>query len=218
MNTSTRPFSKFSASFVALFASILAATPVHAHHLMDGKTASTAFEGFMSGLAHPVIGVDHLVMIVAIGILAAAMRPGFLLAAAFVVAAMAGTGLHLLNFNLPGSELLVAFSVVAVGSLLVLRRTLSPGLVVAICAVAGVLHGYAYGESIFGAETTPLTAYLVGFTVVQLAVAGAAYAIAKGLREKAPDQAFSLRPAGFVVAGAGLALLATQVLALTFPI
>ena len=31
----------------------------------------------------------------------------------------------------------------------------------------GILHGYAYGESIVGAETTPLLAYLVGFAVIQ---------------------------------------------------
>lgn len=216
MKTITRPFISFS--IVALLGTFLAATPAHAHHLMHGKTASTAFEGFMSGIAHPVIGVDHLAMIVAIGVLAAAMRPGFLIAATFVVAAMCGTGLHLLKLSLPGSEMLVALSVIAVGSLLVLRKTPASGLVIAICAIAGVLHGYAYGESIFGAEATPVVAYLIGFTVVQLVVAGIAYAVARGLRRKAADDAFALRPAGYVVAGAGLALVATQVVAMAFPI
>jgi urease accessory protein len=120
--------------------------------------------------------------------------------------------------TLPGSEQLISLSVLVVGILIAFRQTPNHGLVTGICAVAGVLHGYAYGESIFGAEATPLTTYLVGFTVVQLSVAGIAYAIARKIRENAGDQPLVLRPAGFVVAGVGLALLATQLVALSFPV
>lgn len=35
---------------------------------------------------------------------------------------------------------------------------------------AGYLHGYAYGESIIGAEETPLIAYLLGFSLMQYAL------------------------------------------------
>lgn len=218
MKTVSRPLVNLSAPLVALFLSFFTTVSAHAHHPMGGRTAFSPFEGFMSGIAHPVIGVDHLAMIVAIGVLAAAMRPGFLLAAVFVVASMGGAGLHLLGMSLPFSEELVSFSVLAVGILLALRRTPNRGLVLGLCTVAGALHGYAYGESIFGAEPTPLTAYLVGLTVVQLAVAGVAYTIAKKFRERAGEDALVLRPAGYVVAGAGLALLATQLVALSFPV
>jgi urease accessory protein len=218
MKTLHRPFAALSIPAVAVLLTLFAATPAQAHHLMGGRMASTAFEGFMSGIAHPVIGIDHLVMIVAIGVLAAAIRSGFALAVVFVVAAMVGTGLHLLRMNLPGSEALVALSVLAAGALIALRKTPNRAFVFGIGAVAGVLHGYAYGESIFGAESTPLVAYLVGFTTVQLVVAGIAYAIAKHLRDKSGEQALILRPAGYVVAGAGLALLATQLVTTAFPV
>jgi urease accessory protein len=217
MKNTLSPLSSLSVPAVALLLSAFAATPAHAHHAMGGKMASTAFEGFLSGIAHPVIGIDHLAMIVAIGVLAAAMRPGFALAGVFVIAAMGGTGLHLLGWNLPGSEALVALSVLAVGVVLTLRKTPNRALVLGICATTGVLHGYAYGESIFGAESTPLVAYLVGFTAVQLFVAGIAYAIAKHLRDKSGEHALVLRPAGYVVAGAGLALFATQLFSAVFP-
>ena len=46
-------------------------------------------------------------------------------------------------------------------------------------ALSGIAHGYAYGEAIVGAEPTPLVAYLVGFTLVQLAIVSAGYAIAR---------------------------------------
>lgn len=49
-------------------------------------------------------------------------------------------------------------------------------------------------------------------------VAGGAYLMGKKLREKSSDSALALRPAGFVVAGFGLALLATQDVALALPV
>jgi urease accessory protein len=43
---------------------------------------------------------------------------------------------------------------------------------------AGIFHGYAYGESIIGAETTPLVAYMAGFACIQYSVAvGIAWAV-----------------------------------------
>jgi urease accessory protein len=42
---------------------------------------------------------------------------------------------------------------------------------VLLFSIAGVFHGYAYGESIVGAETTPLSAYVIGFGVIQYLVA-----------------------------------------------
>lgn len=191
--------------------------PAHAHHAMGGKPVSTGFEGFISGVAHPVIGVDHLAMVIAIGVLSALLRPGFLVAGTFVLSAMLGTGLHLAGLSIPLSEPLVSLSVVAAGILITLRRSIKTGAALGLIAIGGLLHGYAYGESIFGAEAGSLIAYLAGFTVIQLAIAGAAFAIAKKFRDNAPEPAASLRPAGFIVAGAGFALLATQLVAIAFP-
>jgi urease accessory protein len=193
------------------------AIPAHAHHAMGGKAVSNGFEGFLSGVAHPLIGVDHLAMIIAIGVLSALLRPGFLVAGIFVVAAMCGTGLHLLGLSLPLSEPLVSLSVLAAGLLITLRRSLANGVVLSLSAVGGLLHGYAYGESIFGAQTGSLIAYLAGFTVIQLVIAGVAFGIAKKFREGSKEPAVCLRPTGFIVAGAGCALLATQLVAMAFP-
>lgn len=184
---------------------------------MGGGIASNGFEGFVSGMAHPVIGVDHLMMIVAIGILSAVLRPGFLIAGTFLVAAMFGTAMHLVGLSLPLSEPLVSLSVIAAGIFLVVRRTPHVATVLTFGVIGGLLHGYAYGEAIFGAQTGPLVAYLAGFTFIQLAVAGVAFGIARKVRSQSAEPALCLRPAGFVVAGAGLALLATQLVAMALP-
>ena len=77
------------------------ATPALAHHPLGGRIPGNFFEGFMSGLAHPVIGLDHLAFIVAVGFLSA-LNPGKLwLPLSFVLAALGGTGLHLMKFNIP---------------------------------------------------------------------------------------------------------------------
>lgn len=216
MKTPARPASLLSLPGAAAFVTLFHPAPLHAHHAMDGNIASTAAEGFLSGLAHPVIGIDHLAMIIAVGILAAMMRPGFLLAGVFVVGAMGGTGWHLLRMSLPGSELLVALSVVAVGCLAAFRRPPAAGLALGVCALAGALHGYAYGEAIVGAEAGPVLWYLAGFTLVQLAVAGCAFAAARGFQKRSGEAA-ALRPAGFMVVGAGMVLVAAQIVALTLP-
>jgi urease accessory protein len=184
---------------------------------MGGGPVTNGFDAFLSGVAHPVIGIDHLTMIVAIGILSALLRPGFLVAGSFVLAAMLGTALHLVGLPLPMAEPLVSLSVLAAGLMITLRRAPRNGAVIAFSVIGGILHGYAYGEAIFGAQTGSLVAYLAGFTLVQLAIAGVAFGVARKFRQSSLEPALCLRPTGFVVAGAGFALLATQLVALSFP-
>ena len=70
--------------------SSLSAEPAFAHHVMGGRMPATFAEGLLSGLGHPVIGLDHFAAVVAVGCLAAAHRAGAALAIGFVVAMMAG--------------------------------------------------------------------------------------------------------------------------------
>lgn len=148
---------------------LAASTPVFAHHAMGGETPQTFAQGFLSGLAHPVIGLDHFAFLVLAVLLACALKGSarFLAPLAFVGATIGGTVLHLGAANIPMSETLVALSVVVAGVLAITRRYPGAFALSAIFAVSGILHGYAYGESIVGAETTPLLAYLVGFAVIQ---------------------------------------------------
>jgi urease accessory protein len=69
--------------------------------------------------------------------------------------------------SLPAGELLVGLTTVAIGALVLLRRGLSPAIVAGLFGVAGLVHGYALGESIVGAEPSPLVAYLAGLLIIQ---------------------------------------------------
>ena len=95
----------------AVAGSLFAAGPANAHHLMDGRTPKDGWEGFLSGFAHPVIGLDHLAFIIAIGLLSAVARPGLLLVVGLVLATMGGTAIHLIGFAMPGLEFIISASV-----------------------------------------------------------------------------------------------------------
>ena len=183
-------------------------TSAHAHHAMGNATPSNLFEGFVSGLAHPVIGVDHLLFVLAVGVAAYCFRRALTTAGAFVAATLVGTVVHLTAATLPYAETAVAASLVLGGLLLIAAaRMHASRAAIAFFALAGVAHGYAYGEAIVGAEMTPLAAYLAGFTLIQLVLVAAAYALARTLERRAtwlpPAQAF-----GAAVSIAGVAFLA----------
>ncbi len=158
--------------------------PALAHHAMASQTPTNMFEGFLSGLAHPVIGFDHLAFVVAVGLLAAQQGASLFFPVAFLLMALLGTGLHLQGVNLPAAEVGVALSVILFGALLLLNRRLSIPLLMVLGAIAGLFHGYAYGESIVGAGMAPLTAYLLGFTAIQLAIALGARQVGLALAER----------------------------------
>lgn len=167
---------------ISLFvvAALPAAIPraVWAHHVMDGNLPQTFVQGLLSGLGHPIIGLDHAAFIVAVGFLLALLEGGMWRGLQCVLALIAGSllgaVLHLGGVDLPWSEAGVALSVIIAGALVLVRRRIAPLVLAGGLALAGMLHGHAYAESIFGAEPTPLVAYLIGFSLMQCGVAMAA--------------------------------------------
>ena len=148
----------------------LAPLPALAHHPMGGTVPATAWEGFASGIGHPVIGPDHLAFLLAAGLLAAALpaRRGVLAILGFLAAGFLGSLAHVAGIGFGPVEALVALSVAVAGAAL-LRGT--PGaLLPAGFALAGLFHGHAFAEAIIGAEATPLVAYLAGLALVQAAI------------------------------------------------
>jgi DMSO/TMAO reductase YedYZ heme-binding membrane subunit len=107
---------------------LVVSAPAMAHHPTGGKLPVGFFASFMSGLGHPIIGFDHFAFVVAVGLLSATKRQGILLPIAFVVAAMAGTGLHsmhhtfgwnlnAISFLLPTHQLAIGMGAIAVALL-----------------------------------------------------------------------------------------------------
>ena len=181
-------------TIVPIFLLIFASKTL-AHHDMGGQTPDNFLNGFLSGLAHPVIGLDHLAFVVASGLIAVGMEQGLLIPIAFAIATLIGTGIHLQGINLLFPEGIVALSVVIFGLILTLKKGLQNHsnlytiALATLAMIAGIFHGYAYGESIIGAQVAALVAYLIGFTVIQLAIASGAFFLGSVIKEKLAKQA-----------------------------
>lgn len=152
-----------------------------------------------SGLLHPLLGPDHVFAMVAVGVLAAVIRRPFAVPGAFVAAMVLGGALGMAGMPLPGGELAIALSVVALGAALVAGTMTRPELALALVAAAGFVHGHAHGtEAPYAAE--PI-AYVAGFVVATATLHAAGVGV---------GQVVSRRPAvraalGSVVIGAGVA-------------
>ena len=191
---------------VGLFAT---AGTASAHHLMGGRTPSTFTEGILSGLGHPIIGPDHLAFLVALGIAVGVARPSFVNPFLFLVAMACGVAAHVAAVTLPAAELIVAVSVLIAGLLLVVDRRVPTGWWMGLFVIAGFFHGYAYGESIYGAESTPLAAYLAGLVAVQTVLTvGIAYLT----RTVWTLSGIAPRLAGAAICGVGFTVLVAQII------
>jgi urease accessory protein len=94
-------------------------------------------------------------------------------------------------------------------------RALAAPLAAGLVAAAGIFHGYAYAESIFGAEPAPLYAYLAGFAIVQFAIAFAAASVFDLVHKRSG----ALATAGMRVAGgAMLGVAMASISGMLFPV
>lgn len=199
---------------VSLGVLVQVATPVMAHHAMDSITPDNWLTGLLSGLAHPVIGLDHLMFVVALGLIAAGSLAGLAIPASFLVATMIGTIIHVNNINLPVPEVVIALSVIMTGLFLFKKLQFSPLALISLAGIAGIFHGYAYGESIVGAGISPLISYLIGFTLIQLAIATGAMKLAEWINKKLAHSNWSGKQVfGLFVFGIGAVYFANAMIA-----
>jgi urease accessory protein len=197
---------------LTLVAFAVLATPALAHHVMGGELPSTFMQGLLSGIGHPIIGLDHLAFVVALGIGAALLQGPLVVIATFVTTSIAGVLIHLAQLDIPMVEPLVSFSVLLAGLALIWSRSVAGSVWLAFAAIAGLLHGYAFGESIVGAEHAVVGAYLLGLAMVMAVIALTVAWITRRIVVADGVASPSLRVAGAVVGCVGAALLVSTLL------
>lgn len=160
----------------AVIGPLVVATPAGAH---TGPPAGGALDGFL----HPVSGLDHLLAMVAIGILAASTRDrrvAWLTPVGFVGGMIAGGAIGLAGLELPVGEVAIAMSVVVLGVLIVAVAR-DAGLWLAVGAAAfGAAHGQAHGAEL-PAGAAPVV-YMAGFVIATTALHVAGTVGGRGLR------------------------------------
>ncbi|MEY2817292.1 MAG: hypothetical protein RL275_755 [Chloroflexota bacterium] len=124
-----------------------------------------ALGGFLSGLVHPVLGYDHLLAMLSVGILSAQIggRAIWTVPATFVSVMAVGGLLGLIDIGLTATEFGIAVSLVILGSVIAAERRLS--ILVAMVGVGffAIFHGYAHGSEV--PETAEPFLYALGFLI-----------------------------------------------------
>ena len=147
----------FLRSLGGALALALAASAAQAH---TGHGA----EGLASGLAHPFMGFDHLLAMVAVGLWSVAAFPRGKRAigpAVFLVMLLAGAALAYLGVLLPLVEAGVAASVLMLGVLMLGAQRVPAFLGLGLVAMAALLHGQAHGSELLAGQS--FAAYAAGF-------------------------------------------------------
>jgi urease accessory protein len=175
---------------------ILVSAPALAH-----EQAGLA-QGFATGFLHPLSGPDHILAMVAVGMWGAQLGlPAlWVLPVTFPMMMAVGGFLGLVGIPLPGVEVGVALSALALGAMV--AGAVRPPLWAAMLLVGAfaIFHGHAHGTELPPGQSG-LT-YSLGFVV---ATGGLhAVGIAIGLVHRWPWGRIALRGAGVLVALGGL--------------
>jgi urease accessory protein len=183
-----------------LFALSLACPATALAHTRGGEAL-----GFATGLAHPVSGLDHVLAMIAVGLWGAQLgAPAvWLLPVTFPVVMAFGGMVGLMGVRLPGIEIGIALSAIALG--FAVFREAQPRLWVAATIVGcfAIFHGHAHGSELPPGANGLL--YSIGFVIATGALHAAG--IGMGLVHRWPVGRISLRAAGALVALAGVAFL-----------
>jgi urease accessory protein len=164
--------------------------------------------GFGFGLLHPVTGIDHVLAMVAVGMLGVQIggRAIWTLPIAFMSAMLAGAAMAPAGIlALPAVELGVLLSVLALGGLIALGRPLPQVLALGLVALFALFHGHAHGAA--APPTADGFLYGLGF----VAATGILHAggIGLGLALDMLGRRGALRYAGLGIVALGVGLGAT---------
>ena len=180
---------------------LLAPSLAHAH------TGVGTGAGFAHGFVHPLGGLDHLLAMLAVGLLAAQRggRALWSVPAAFAAMMLGGFVLGVAGIAVPGVEVAIAASVAVLGGAAA-RRNAVPGiLAVAIAGGFALFHGHAHAAEMPVASTS--AAFAAGFLAATLLLHAAGVALAMGMRTGLTQRLCLDRLIGAGIAMAGLLLL-----------
>jgi urease accessory protein len=190
--------------FVAVLFTLALATIASAHP--GHVTRDTAFH---AGWLHPFSGLDHILAMLAVGLLAGQRggRATWVLPASFIASMIAGGLLALGGMPIPLVEQGVVASVFILGACLMLAKPAPYSALLVLPGLFGLFHGYAHVAEMQSGASLP--AYAAGFVLATITLLGAGIAAGLGARHLAPARGGVTRFAGAAIATAGGIMLVT---------
>lgn len=187
--------------FLALAVLTLAATPALAH------TGVGAVSGLSAGIGHPIGGLDHVLAMVAVGILAAQLggEAMWFVPASFICMMIVGGLLAIDGVPVPFVELGILGSVVVLGGVIAAGRRMPVSVAMVLVGLMAVFHGHAHGTEM--PSNASSVEYVIGFVVAtaMLDAVGAGLVVrAEKIAQR--TGAFAVRASGGAIAIAGALL------------
>ena len=157
MSTTPRPL---LARYSGVLAVILFCTEAAFAHVQKGEAA-----GFLSGLKHPISGLDHVLAMVAVGLWGAQLgSPAiWVLPVAFPMVMAFGGMLGLMGVPLPGIEYGIAASAILLGAAVMFELRPPLGVAAALVGFFAIFHGHAHGTELPPGQSGLL--YSMGFVI-----------------------------------------------------
>jgi len=159
---------------------------------------------FAMGVAHPLLGVDHILVMIAVGLWAVLVggRAVWALPLTFLATMLAGFAAASAGLDLQLVEPVVSSSMIVLGLLVALAVKAPIWLGALITALFAFFHGHAHGTE---AVTASLIWYAVGFTFSTATLH--AIGIGLGIIAASSMRQVALRAMGGVMALIGIALI-----------
>ncbi len=128
---------------------------------VQGSTAA----GFVTGLGHPWSGLDHILVMIAVGVWGAQLgRPAiWLLPVVFPMMMAFGGVIGLLGFPFPSVEVGISLSAIVIGFMVLIEAKANMKLIVTLVGFFALFHGYAHGTELPEGQNGLL--YSLGFVV-----------------------------------------------------
>jgi len=158
--------------------------------------------GFLSGLSHPISGLDHVLAMIAVGLWGAQLgSPAvWLLPVAFPMMMAFGGMLGLMGIPVPGIEVGIAVSGIVLGALILIEKKMPLFAALLIVAFFAIFHGHAHGTELEAGQNAML--YSLGFVLCTGTLHGLGIVI--GLVHRWQFGRLALRGAGSIVMAGGL--------------
>ncbi len=150
---------RYQTGFLLLALALLGAAPAFAH------TGEGLVGGFMSGFLHPVLGWDHVVAMVAVGLWGAFLRAPaiYILPIVFPVIMAFGGAAGVVGAPLPFVEAGIALSSIVLGLLIAFAVRAPLWLAAIIVGFFAVFHGHAHGTEL--PQASNAMSFAIGFVL-----------------------------------------------------
>jgi urease accessory protein len=118
---------------------------------------------FMAGFSHPVLGFDHLLAMVSVGIVASIIggKANYLVPMSFVFMMVVGSIIGFYGLSVVYDEVGIAISVLILGLYITFSKKKSLGLAMILVAFFAFFHGHAHGVEM--PKMTTVSTYISGF-------------------------------------------------------